>query len=93
MGITGWSFSAVSWTLPLISGLLSFCMVTGEEQEEWDRLNALAFAKLKFKYYVPPGVHAVMWKGQRLTAFQNFERLQTLLLNGGMHSRTALEAA
>ena len=30
----------------------------GEEQEEWDRLNALAFAKLK--YYVSPGVHAVV---------------------------------
>ena len=62
----------------------------GEEQEEWDRLNALAFAKLK--YYVSPGVHAVVWKGQRLTAFQYFERLQTLFLNGDMHSRTTLEA-
>ena len=38
----------------------------GEERDEWERLNALALAKLKF--YVSTGVHSIIWKGETLTA-------------------------
>ena len=41
-----------------------------EEQPEWDRLNSIALAKLK--YYVTSGVHSIVWKGQNLTALQYY---------------------
>ena len=38
----------------------------GEKRDEWERLNALALAKLHF--YVLVGVHSIIWKGEMLTA-------------------------
>ena len=63
----------------------------GEEKDEWDRLNALALAKLKF--YVSTGVHSIIWKGEDLTANQYYHRLHTTFLAGDMRSRQTLEAA
>ena len=63
----------------------------GEEKDEWDRLNSLALAKLKF--YVSTGVHSIVWKGETLTAHQYYQRLYDMFLAGDMRSRQTLEAA
>ena len=63
----------------------------GEQDVEWDRLNNLALSKLKF--YVTPSVHAIIWKGERLTAAQYYRRLWDMFLGGDVRAVQSLEAA
>ena len=46
----------------------------GPERNEWDRMNAVALAKLK--HYVMPGVHTFVWKGESLTAREYYDRMK-----------------
>ena len=52
----------------------------GPERNEWDKMNAVALAKLK--HYVTPGVHAIVWKGEQLTAREYYDRLNDMFLAG-----------
>ena len=56
-------------------------------------MNAVALVKLK--HDLTPGVHAIIWKGEQLTAScrEYYDRLNDMFLAGDVRSRQTLEAA
>ena len=48
-------------------------------------MNAVALAKLK--HYVTPGVHAIVCKGEQLTAREYYDRLNDMFLADDIRSR------
>ena len=54
-------------------------------------MNDIALAKLK--HYVTPGIHAIVWKGEHLTAREYYDLLNDMFLAGDVRSRQTLEAA
>ena len=48
--------------------------------QEWDRLNTLALGK--FKHYLHEDIYKIVWKGNKLTALEFYERLFGLFLWG-----------
>ena len=61
------------------------------EVQEWDRLNAMALGK--FKHYLHEDVYRIVWKGNKLTALEFYDRLFGLFLRGDSKSRNVLEEA
>ena len=61
------------------------------EVQEWDRLNAMALGK--FKHYLHEDVYKIVWKGNKLTALEFYDRLFGLFLRGDSKSRNVLEEA
>ena len=65
--------------------------VTLADVQEWDRLNALALGKLKF--YLTDTIYKIVWKGDKLTALEFYERLFGMFLRRDMQNKQMLEDA